>query len=101
MAEGEPFVSEISLNGLARIMCHRHSSPFEHRQQCLAGVPVPQNLRLSIEGVHSPGEGLCSLGTTSAKRLISKARYPSGKGEVCKTFMRRFDSDPRLQLKAA
>jgi hypothetical protein len=26
-----------------------------------------------------------------------KARYPSGKGEVCKTFMRRFDSDPRLQ----
>jgi hypothetical protein len=24
------------------------------------------------------------------------ARYPSGKGEVCKTFMRRFDSDPRL-----
>ena len=27
----------------------------------------------------------------------SRARYPSGKGEVCKTFMRRFDSDPRLQ----
>ena len=26
------------------------------------------------------------------------ARYPSGKGEVCKTFMRRFDPDPRLQL---
>jgi hypothetical protein len=26
-----------------------------------------------------------------------RARYPSGKGEVCKTFMRRFDSDPRLQ----
>jgi hypothetical protein len=26
------------------------------------------------------------------------ARYPSGKGEVCKTFIRRFDSDPRLQL---
>jgi hypothetical protein len=25
------------------------------------------------------------------------ARYPSGKGEVCKTFMRRFDPDPRLQ----
>ena len=25
-----------------------------------------------------------------------EARYPSGKGEVCKTFMRRFDSDPRL-----
>ncbi len=28
----------------------------------------------------------------------AKARYPSGKGEVCKTFMRRFDSDPRLQI---
>src|SRR5262249_45142687 len=27
---------------------------------------------------------------------FSGARYPSGKGEVCKTFMRRFDSDPRL-----
>ena len=27
-----------------------------------------------------------------------RARYPSGKGEVCKTFMRRFDSDPRLQF---
>src|SRR5665213_1136479 len=26
-----------------------------------------------------------------------EARYPSGKGEVCKTFMRRFDPDPRLQ----
>ena len=25
------------------------------------------------------------------------ARYPSGKGEARKTFMRRFDSDPRLQ----
>ena len=25
------------------------------------------------------------------------ARYPSGKGEVCKTFMRRFESGPRLK----
>ncbi len=30
--------------------------------------------------------------------LKGKARYPSGKGEVCKTFMREFDSHPRLQL---
>jgi hypothetical protein len=30
--------------------------------------------------------------------LFKMARYPSGKGEVCKTFMRRFDSDPRLQF---
>ena len=29
-------------------------------------------------------------------RMQSEARYPSGKGEVCKTFMRRFDPDPRL-----
>ncbi len=28
-----------------------------------------------------------------------EARYPSGKGEVCKTFIRRFDSDPRLQCR--
>ena len=28
----------------------------------------------------------------------AKARYPSGKGEVCKTFMRRFDPGPRLQF---
>ena len=28
----------------------------------------------------------------------TEARYPSGKGEVCKTFMRGFDSHPRLQL---
>ena len=32
--------------------------------------------------------------------FFGRARYPSGKGEVCKTFMRRFDSDPRLQHKA-
>ncbi len=34
------------------------------------------------------------FGTTPHKR----ARYPSGKGEVCKTFMRRFDPGPRLQI---
>jgi hypothetical protein len=31
--------------------------------------------------------------------VAHQARYPSGKGEVCKTFMRRFDPDPRLQFK--
>ena len=30
----------------------------------------------------------------------SEARYPSGKGEVCKTFIRGFDSHPRLQFPA-
>jgi hypothetical protein len=32
------------------------------------------------------------------KTALPKARYPSGKGEVCKTFMRRFDPGPRLQF---
>jgi hypothetical protein len=32
-----------------------------------------------------------------ATLISGRARYPSGKGEVCKTFIRRFDSDPRLQ----
>ena len=27
---------------------------------------------------------------------MAEARYPSGKGEVCKTFIRGFDSHPRL-----
>ena len=36
-----------------------------------------------------PAPGCCGVG--------NEARYPSGKGEVCKTFMRRFDPDPRLQ----
>jgi hypothetical protein len=31
---------------------------------------------------------------------MTEARYPSGKGEVCKTFIRGFDSHPRLQLLA-
>ena len=30
--------------------------------------------------------------------VLPMARYPSGKGEVCKTFMRRFDPDPSLQF---
>src|SRR5713101_4463308 len=37
----------------------------------------------------------------AAARLFpfgNRARYPSGKGEVCKTFIRRFDSDPRLHI---
>src|SRR5580704_7466448 len=43
----------------------------------------------------SPTDGLFPAGTLTYYR---RARYPSGKGEVCKTFMRRFDSDPRLQI---
>ena len=36
-------------------------------------------------------------GSNPVSRSILPARYPSGKGEVCKTFMREFDSPPRLQ----
>jgi hypothetical protein len=42
-----------------------------------------------------PADGLFSSRTLT---YSAGARYPSGKGEVCKTFMRRFDSDPRLQI---
>lgn len=40
----------------------------------------------------------CQLPSDSNRTAceLLKARYPSGKGEVCKTFMRRFDPDPRL-----
>ena len=49
-----------------------------------------------------PPSGACRVGYGGMDRFLNqgspaKARYPSGKGEVCKTFMRRFDPDPRLQ----
>ena len=43
-----------------------------------------------------PGD-LLDKPTPSVYCERDRARYPSGKGEVCKTFIRRFDSDPRLQ----
>ncbi len=55
------------------------SNPVSRSIFCFQDARAPQT-------VFYPGAGL------------SKARYPSGKGEVCKTFMRRFDSDPRLHL---
>ena len=33
-------------------------------------------------------------------RFFPVARYPSGKGAVCKTVIRRFESAPRLNLNA-
>src|ERR1700733_10882189 len=50
----------------------------------------------------SPAPNMSCLRYTSptihqGRRWPTGARYPSGKGEVCKTFMRRFDPDPRLQ----
>ncbi len=53
--------------------------------------PVSRSIQAKALLSLAAGEGL------SCQGLISGARYPSGKGEVCKTFMRRFDSDPRLQ----
>jgi hypothetical protein len=44
----------------------------------------------------STGRG--TVGIIASGTIFKMARYPSGKGGVCKTFMRRFDSDPRLHL---
>jgi hypothetical protein len=41
----------------------------------------------------------CHKGDNFRYTLWFEARYPRGKGEVCKTFMRGFDSHPRLQQK--
>ena len=58
-------------------------------------TPVSRSITLLVVAPR-PGEGLCCSGAYQASTQFG-ARYPSGKGEVCKTFMRRFDSDPRLQ----
>src|SRR5665213_283914 len=44
----------------------------------------------------APTTPICGKLSTTIRQ--HGARYPSGKGEVCKTFMRRFDPDPRLQI---
>ena len=49
----------------------------------------------SPSGARRVGYG--GLERTEHRGSPAKARYPSGKGEVCKTFMRRFDPGPRLQ----
>ena len=54
--------------------------------------PVSRSRNL-LAGLYS-ADDLCRVLLFAAQ---AGARYPSGKGEVCKTFMRRFDSDPRLQ----
>jgi hypothetical protein len=59
-------------------------------------TPVSRSIKFSAIAPRNHGEGLCCKGPNQIGFKI-KARYPSGKGEVCKTFMRRFDSDPRLQ----
>jgi hypothetical protein len=63
----------------------------------VAGSNPVSRSRFSAPTGDSPQNGLFHKATLT---YCSEARYPSGKGEVCKTFMRRFDSDPRLQSPA-
>ena len=55
--------------------------------------PVSRSRFLCFQLARAPMTHQLGFGTLFAR---AGARYPSGKGEVCKTFMRRFDSDPRL-----
>ncbi len=57
--------------------------------------PVSRSRFLCFQLARAPITHQLGFGTLFAR---AGARYPSGKGEVCKTFMRRFDSDPRLQF---
>jgi hypothetical protein len=57
--------------------------------------PVSRSRFLCFQLARAPMTHQLGYGTLFAR---TGARYPSGKGEVCKTFMRRFDSDPRLQI---
>ena len=67
--------------------------------------PVSRSKRLETSGkwkVESGKQGWrvfsCLQLFTCHLPLFFRARYPSGKGEVCKTFTRGFDSHPRLQF---
>ena len=53
-----------------------------------------------LQGGHSKRGNQAALTQVDGLRYTDRdeARYPSGKGEVCKTFMRGFDSHPRLQI---
>jgi hypothetical protein len=57
-------------------------------------TPVSRSINLSVLPL-APARVYALRASTGWHSI--RARYPSGKGEVCKTFMRRFDSDPRLQ----
>ena len=70
----------------------------EHR---LAKARVASS-NLVSRSIPPSGHGRVGYGGLGANQYFrgspAKARYPSGKGEVCKTFMRRFDPGPRLQF---
>ena len=65
---------------------------FLAKEDVAGSTPVSRSNHHPACGTLSPITGCAS------KRRPIEARYPSGKGEVCKTFMRRFDPDPRLQI---
>src|SRR5256885_11280456 len=68
--------------------------------RCIRDCPVNLSLDCSTKLQHQT-IAYCrvqewTFSAQDATLIFDGARYPSGKGEVCKTFMRRFDSDPRL-----
>ena len=52
-----------------------------------------------VDGIRSRFTKDCRFCILSESHMMRMAPYPSGKGEVCKTFMNRFDSDRRLNRK--
>ena len=57
-----------------------------------AHIPAVAEMALPLEQLFVAGFSI------SAGAFPSLAPYPSGKGEVCKTFMRRFESARRLNI---
>ena len=67
-------------------------------EHCLAKARVASS-NLVSRSIPPSGTGRVGYGGMGySLSSLARARYPSGKGEVCKTFMRRFDPGPRLQL---
>jgi hypothetical protein len=62
-------------------------------------LPVVGSVAVTFGALLQQRKPLLALTWVYELRYTSQveARYPSGKGEVCKTFMRGFDSHPRLQ----
>ncbi len=64
---------------------------FLAKEDVAGSTPVSRSKKVqpAVHFTYNPAGGI--------RQSPPEARYPSGKGEVCKTFMRRFDPDPRLQ----
>ena len=65
---------------------------FLAKEDVAGSTPVSRS-KTSLPAV-DPSPTICRVDNVNGP---FEARYPSGKGEVGKTFMRRFDPDPRLQ----